>query len=68
MWIPLLSVAMFQPLKHQPDDEDLVFYVSFIAQYLRHIEMFVLKFYGPVNPMGSCRARSVYLTTFTGQA
>ena len=23
----------------------------------------VLKFYGPVNPMGSCRARSVYLTT-----
>ena len=25
--------------------------------------MFVLRFYGPVNPMGSCRARSVYLTT-----
>ena len=24
----------------------------------------VLRFYGPVNPMGSCRARSVYLTTF----
>ena len=23
----------------------------------------VLMFYGPVNPMGSCRARSVYLTT-----
>ena len=23
----------------------------------------VLRFYGPVNPMGSCRARSVYLTT-----
>ena len=23
----------------------------------------MLKFYGPVNPMGSCRARSVYLTT-----
>ena len=22
---------------------------------------FVLRFYGPVNPMGSCRARSVYL-------
>ena len=22
----------------------------------------VLRFYGPVNPMGSCRARSVYLT------
>ena len=23
----------------------------------------VLRFYGPVNPMGSCRARSVYLAT-----
>ena len=25
--------------------------------------LFVLRFYGPVNTMGSCRARSVYLTT-----
>ena len=25
--------------------------------------LFVLRFYGPVNPMGSSRARSVYLTT-----
>ena len=25
--------------------------------------LFVLMFYGPVNPMGSCRARSVYLAT-----
>ena len=25
--------------------------------------LFVLRFYGPVNPMGPCRARSVYLTT-----
>ena len=24
--------------------------------------LFVLRFYGPVNPMGSCRAQSVYLT------
>ena len=24
--------------------------------------LFVLRFYGQVNPMGSCRARSVYLT------
>ena len=23
----------------------------------------VLRFYGPVNPMGSCQAQSVYLTT-----
>ena len=26
------------------------------------LALFVLRFYGPVNPMGSCRARSVYLT------
>ena len=25
--------------------------------------VFVLRFYGPVNPMGSCWARSVYITT-----
>ena len=28
-----------------------------------HHYLFVLRFYGPVNPMGSCRAWSVYLTT-----
>ena len=26
-------------------------------------DLFVLRFYGPVNPIGSCWARSVYLTT-----
>ena len=26
-------------------------------------DLFVLRFYGPVNPMGSCLVRSVYLTT-----
>ena len=25
--------------------------------------LLVLRFLGPVNPMGSCRARSIYLTT-----
>ena len=25
--------------------------------------LFVLRFYGPVNPTGSCQAQSVYLTT-----
>ena len=25
--------------------------------------LFVFRFYGPVNPIGSCRARSIYLTT-----
>ena len=30
--------------------------------------LFVLQFYSPVNPLGSCQARSVYLTTlFPGQ-
>ena len=29
----------------------------------RNVCLFVLRFYGPVNPMGSCRAPSVYLTT-----
>ena len=27
------------------------------------VDLFVLRFYGPVNPMGSCLSRSVYLTT-----
>ena len=31
--------------------------------YTKVADLFVLRFYGPVNPMGSCRARSVYLTT-----
>ena len=32
--------------------------VDFFSSYL-----FMLRFYGPVNPMGLCRVRSVYLTT-----
>ena len=31
--------------------------------FLLFVCLFVLRFYGPVNPMGSCRARSIYLTT-----
>ena len=34
-----------------------------VENVLRQFCLFVLRFYGPVNPMGSCRARSVYLTT-----
>ena len=31
--------------------------------YFHEESMFVcVEFYGPVNPMGSCQARSVYLT------
>ena len=38
-------------------------YVEICVWTLIVWRVFVLKFYGPVNPMGSCRARSVYLTT-----
>ena len=33
------------------------------AMFMLALDLFVLRFYGQVNPMGSCRARSVYLTT-----
>ena len=36
---------------------------TFHLEY-NYVCLFVLRFYGPINPMGSCRARSVYLTTF----
>ena len=40
-------------------------YRNFINDLTKHVSLllFVLRFYGPVNPMGLCRARSVYLTT-----
>ena len=34
-----------------------------LSDFLMLMNLFMLRFYGPVNPMGSCRARSVYLTT-----
>ena len=37
--------------------------LAFLVVYSVTVCLFVLRFYGPVNPMGSCRARSVYLTT-----
>ena len=36
---------------------------NFYCLCRRMMYLFVLRFYGPVNPMGSCRARSIYLTT-----
>ena len=42
-------------IKNLTDDDD--------PDQLDSSELFVLRFYGPVNPMGSCRAWSVYLTT-----
>ena len=32
-------------------------------QMSHSVTLFVLRFYSPVNPMGSCREQSVYLTT-----
>ena len=29
----------------------------------KQVSLFVLRFYSPVNPVGSCRVRSVYLIT-----
>ena len=40
---------------------DLTKYESKDNFYFR--SLFVLRFYGPVNPVGSCPAESVYLTT-----
>ena len=38
----------------------LKLYLEYFSSY---VCLFVLRFYGPVNPMGSCRAWSFYLTT-----
>ena len=39
--------------------------ISIAITSFGEVRLFVLRFYGAVNPMGSCRARSVYLA---GQA
>ena len=43
--------------------ENIFNLVLFHTSVIIVIVLFVLRFYGPVNPVGSCRARSVYLTT-----
>ena len=40
-----------------------IFVVLFLPGTSECICLFVLRFYGPVNPVGSCQAMSVYLTT-----
>ena len=45
---------------------EVSYYMSYDLQnyvFEVYVCLFVLRFYSPVNPMGSCRARSVYLTT-----
>ena len=37
--------------------------IFLICSTFQYCCLFVLRFYGPVNPMGSCQAQSVYLTT-----
>ena len=44
------------PIRHVRRNSTKTSTASFVC-------LFMLRFYGPVNPMGSCRARSVYLTT-----
>ena len=51
----LITVHTLENLQLEGDLSPIYTYVTGI--------LFVLRFYGPVNPMGSCRARSVYLTT-----
>ena len=38
-------------------------YLNWLVFVMTSICLFVLRFYDPVNSMGSCRARSVDLTT-----
>ena len=42
---------------------NLAILYKLVGESRLHGCLFVLRFYSPVNPMGSCRAWSVYLTT-----
>ena len=59
----LLSITLFFFLLNIAEHENLAAnnFEAFI--FIRRECLFVLRFYGPVNPVGSCQARSVYLTT-----
>ena len=49
-----------------PDQQVEIYTCNLILIFSIHshvLFVFVLRFYGPVNPMVSCRARSGYLTT-----
>ena len=51
-----LGSAIYQCLQQKPKED-------YLSAFRDWVCLFVLMFYGPVNPMGSCQARSVYLTT-----
>ena len=63
--LPRQHICRMYPIKAH----SVILYILFSLQFyfFHHFDcqvlLFVLRFYGPVNPMGSCRARSVYLTT-----
>ena len=52
-----LSGSLYDLNDIERDVKHQTIIITFKDKYL-----FVLRFYGPVNPRGSCRARSVYLT------
>ena len=58
--IPLPNIKIFQTIKNYGIHKILDLKKNRAKVIL---VLFALRFYGPVNPMGSCRARSVYLTT-----
>ena len=57
-----VSVKAFMRIKYFECNFNMDIKAGMTAVFLTVI-LFVLRFYGPVNPMGSCRAQSVYLTT-----
>ena len=50
------------PLHNYVPSTISLFHVA-VEKFHVAVDLFVLRFYSPVNPMGSCRARSVYLAT-----
>ena len=75
MWKYIYSIRFIAIVKQETTSQELLcainrclipdtlyVYIEFIHSPILNMG-FVLRFYGPVNPMGSCRAWSVYLTT-----
>ena len=66
---PVRDTTSLAPCLHEEADTRMFVHAADAASrghkkmIVRTVDLFVLRFYGPVNPIGSCRARSVYLTT-----
>ena len=50
-------------MSHGTNIQDMTFLHQIVMEIYIYIFFFLLKFNGPVNPIGSCRAWSLYLTT-----